>query len=77
VAYVRVFSGALRSGMDVLVPRRTPKDKIGGMYLIMGKHRDDVSVAARGEMGGLVKLKSARRPEHSAVNVTPSTVTPT
>jgi len=68
VAYVRVFSGALRSGMDVLVAEKDAKDKIGGMYLIMGKHRDDVSELHAGEMGGLVKLKSARG-LNSLVNV--------
>ncbi|MCD4828149.1 MAG: elongation factor G [Candidatus Cloacimonetes bacterium] len=59
VAYVRVFSGTLKSGMDVFVPERDSKDKVGNMYHIMGKRRSDTSELRPGEMGGLVKLKAA------------------
>ncbi len=60
IAYVRVFSGTLRSGMDVLVPEKDGKDKIGGISYVQGKNRTDTTELRAGEIGGLVKLKLAR-----------------
>jgi len=60
MAYVRVFSGTLKSGMEVRVPEKNGKDKIGGIYDIQGKNRSDSSELKAGEIGGLVKLKTAR-----------------
>jgi len=60
IAYVRVFSGTLKSGMDVLVAEKDNKDKIGNMYYILGKNRSDAAELKAGEIGALVKLKVAR-----------------
>jgi len=59
-AYVRVFSGSIKSGMDVYIPERDSKDKISSMYYFMGKNRNDASELRAGEIGGLVKLKVAK-----------------
>ena len=60
VAYVRVLSGTIKSGMDVFIPEKDTKDKIGGIYHLFGKNRKDASDLKAGEIGGLVKLKYGR-----------------
>lgn len=60
VAYVRVFSGSIKSGLDVYVPERDSKDKISSMYYFIGKNRVDAHELRAGEIGGLVKLKVAK-----------------
>jgi len=60
VAYVRVYSGTLKSGMDVYIPEKDAKDKVSSMYFFQGKNRADAGELKAGEIGGLVKLKIAR-----------------
>ncbi len=60
IAYVKVLSGTLRSGMDVLIPEKDGKDKIGAVSYVQGKNRTDTTELRAGEIGGLVKLKLAR-----------------
>jgi len=59
-AYVRVFSGSIKSGQDVYIPERDSKDKISSLYYFTGKNRADASELRAGEIGGLVKLKVAK-----------------
>ncbi len=60
VALVRVYSGTLKSGMDVYVPEKDQKDKVSSMYFFQGKTRNDAAELHAGEIGGLVKLKVAK-----------------
>ena len=60
IGYVRVLSGAFKSGIDVYVPEKDNKDKIGSMYYLLGKHRNEASELKAGDIGALVKLKVAR-----------------
>ncbi|HOD54636.1 MAG TPA: elongation factor G [Candidatus Cloacimonadota bacterium] len=60
VAYVRVYSGTLKSGMDIFIPEKDAKDKVSSMYFFQGKNRSDAGELKAGEIGGLVKLKVAR-----------------
>ncbi len=60
VAYVKVLSGTLKQGLDVMVAEKSSKDRIGNMYHIQGKNRSDASELRAGEIGGLVKLKVAK-----------------
>jgi elongation factor G len=60
VAYVRVFSGTIKSGLDVFVPEKDQKDKVSSIYFFQGKNRADASELHAGEIGGLVKLKVAK-----------------
>ncbi|MCD4650673.1 MAG: elongation factor G [Candidatus Cloacimonetes bacterium] len=57
IAYVRLFSGAIKSGTEVYIPEKDSKDKIGTMYYILGKNRTDAPILRAGGIGGLVKLK--------------------
>jgi elongation factor G len=60
LSYVRVLSGSLKSGIDVYVPEKEGKDRIGSMYYIRGKNRTEADELKAGEIGGLVKIKTAR-----------------
>ncbi|RLD55050.1 MAG: elongation factor G, partial [Bacteroidetes bacterium] len=60
IAYVRVFSGKLKSGMEVYVPEKERKDRISSMYYIKGKNRSEAEELHAGDIGGLVKTKVAR-----------------
>lgn len=59
-AYVRIFSGSLKSGTEFFLPEKDAKDKAGNMYYMLGKTRHDTSEIRAGEIGALVKLKNAR-----------------
>jgi len=60
IAYVKVISGSLHSGVDIFVPEQNNKDRVGTMNFIMGKNRKDASAITAGDIGGLVKLKAAK-----------------
>ncbi|MDI3503073.1 MAG: elongation factor [Candidatus Cloacimonadota bacterium] len=59
-AYVRIYSGSLKTGTEFYTPEREAKDKAGNMYYMLGKNRHDCSEIRAGEIGALVKLKNAR-----------------
>ncbi len=59
-AYVRIFSGSLKTGTEFYTPEKEAKDKAGNMYFMLGKNRHDCSEIRAGEIGALVKLKSAK-----------------
>ena len=60
IAYVRVFSGVLKSGLDVYIPEKDSKDRIGTINTVIGKNRKDIAELKAGDIGGLVKIKVAR-----------------
>jgi len=60
IAYVRVFSGSIHSGLDMYVPEKDSKDRIGNINTVVGKNRSDISDLKAGDIGGLVKIKVAR-----------------
>lgn len=60
IAYVRVFSGTIRSGMDVLVPEKQNKEKIGSLAYVLGKNRKETDEIKAGDIGALIKIKVAR-----------------
>lgn len=59
-AYVRMFSGTLKTGTEFYTPEKEAKDKAGNMYFMLGKNRHDCSEIAAGDIGALVKLKNAK-----------------
>ncbi len=59
-AYVRMFSGTLKTGTEIYIPEKDAKDKIGNMYYLVGKNRNDCSEIKAGDVGALVKLKNAK-----------------
>ncbi len=54
---VRVFSGKLKTGVDMYNSNRRSSERIGNMFLLRGKERVEISELLTGDIGGLLKLK--------------------
>lgn len=57
LSLIRVFSGSLKSGDDVLNTSKNVTEKIGQIYTLVGKNRSEIAVLKAGDIGALVKLK--------------------
>ena len=60
IAMVRMYSSDLTTGNEVELPEKNEKEKIGQMFVICGKKREEVDHIAAGDFGGLVKLKNTK-----------------
>ncbi len=58
LSLVKVYSGVLKSGSDVLNSSQKNSEKIGQIYLLNGKSRMEVGYLKAGDIGALVKLKN-------------------
>ncbi|HEU4365617.1 MAG TPA: elongation factor G, partial [Candidatus Krumholzibacteria bacterium] len=54
---VRVFHGALTPGSDVHNTSRNSAERLGQVFVVKGKNREEVSRLEAGDIGALVKLK--------------------
>lgn len=57
LSLVRVFSGKIKSGDDVLNTTGNKNEKIGQIYALNGKTRTEMNGLIAGDIGALVKLK--------------------
>jgi elongation factor G len=57
LSFFRVYSGTVRSGMDMLNSRRGVIERIGQIYLLNGRDRTAVNELGAGDIGATVKLK--------------------
>jgi elongation factor G len=57
LSLVRVFSGQIKSGDDVLNTTGGKNEKIGQIYALNGKTRTEMNSLKSGDIGALVKLK--------------------
>ena len=60
IAIVRMYSNSLSTGNEIEIAEKRAKDKIGQIYFICGKKREDTDVIPAGDIGGLVKLKNTK-----------------
>ncbi len=60
MAYAKIISGELKSGMDVLNINKNHKEKIGQVCFMLGKQRNDTVQAVAGDIVALTKLKNTR-----------------
>ena len=58
LSLVRVYSGTLKQGDEVLNSTRGNSEKIGQIYSLNGKTRNEIGVLTAGDIGALVKLKA-------------------
>ncbi len=58
LAYVRVYSGVLKSGSYVLNSNKNVKERIGRLVLMHSNHREEVEALHAGEIGAIIGLKS-------------------
>ncbi len=55
--YVRVFSGKLSQGLDLINASTGDSERIGPVFMLNGKNRVDTDELVAGEIGACVKLK--------------------
>lgn len=60
IAILRMYSNLLSTGDEIEIAEKRAKDKIGQIYFICGKKREDTDEIPAGDIGGLVKLKNAK-----------------
>ena len=55
--YFRVYSGAVQSDSHVWNPNRNKEERIGQIYMLLGKRQDPVPRVPLGDMGAVAKLQ--------------------
>lgn len=60
ISYVKVISGILEPGMELINARTGKKDRIGHLYVMMGKETNDVKSAKAGDIIVIPKLTDAK-----------------
>lgn len=57
LSFFRVYSGTLKSGMELFNADRNMTERIGQLYILNGQQRATVDELAGGDIGAVVKLK--------------------
>lgn len=57
-SFVRIYSGTLEGGMDLINANTGDSERLGQLFAINGHQRDPVNKLAAGDLGALVKLKN-------------------
>jgi elongation factor G len=58
LSFLRVYSGAVKSGDDMLNSTQNKNERIGQLYLLSGKHKTSMDRLLAGDIGAVVKLKN-------------------
>jgi len=58
LTFFRIFSGSIRSGMEVLNANKKDTEKIGQIFAMNGKDRSEIGQMGVGDIGAFVKLKN-------------------
>jgi elongation factor G len=59
LAYVRVYSGILKSGMSLFNPRRERKERVARLLRMYANHREDVSQVHAGDIAAVLGLNQS------------------
>ncbi len=57
LSYLKVFSGAVKSGDDLLNSTQGKDERVGQLFVLNGKHKNSVDRLVAGDIGAVVKLK--------------------
>ncbi len=57
LAFVRVYAGQLKKGMNIYNPRTKKRERIGRLLRLHANHREDIDTLYAGEIGGMVGQK--------------------
>ncbi|MEN8261730.1 MAG: elongation factor G, partial [Pseudomonadota bacterium] len=57
LAFVRIYAGQLKKGMNIYNPRTKKRERIGRLLRLHANHREDVDALYAGEIGGMVGQK--------------------
>ncbi|MBN1480193.1 elongation factor G [candidate division KSB1 bacterium] len=71
LSLIRVYSGSIKSGDEVLNTTRGNTEKIGQIYALNGKTRSEMNRLIAGDIGALVKLKDTHTGDTLAFKKTP------
>jgi len=72
LSFFRVYSGTVKSGLDLKNTIRQSSERLGQIFLMNGKSRRDTAVMSVGDMGAVVKLKNTHTGDtlcHSKLNI--------
>ncbi|MCF6366188.1 MAG: elongation factor G [Bacteroidales bacterium] len=58
--FIRIFSGEIKSGMPLLNSTKGKKERVGRIYKIRAKEREEISVAGAGEIVALIGMKTTK-----------------
>ena len=58
LSYLKVFSGAVKSGDDLLNSTQGKDERVGQLFVLNGKHKNSVDRLVAGYLGAVVKLKT-------------------
>ncbi len=58
LSYLKVFSGAVKSGDDLLNSTQGKDERVGQLFVLNGKHKNSVDRLVAGDLGAVVKLKT-------------------
>jgi len=58
LSLIKVYSGSIKSGDEVLNTANSTTEKIGQIYTLNGKNRKEIGVLKTGDIGALVKLRN-------------------
>ena len=57
LSFFRVYGGKVTVGMDLYNASRSTNERVGQMFVLVGKNRTNVNVLNAGDIGAVVKLK--------------------
>jgi elongation factor G len=57
MSFFRVYSGTARTGMELFNSDRRTTERLGQIFVLNGKHREQVDTLPAGDIGAVVKLK--------------------
>ena len=58
LSFFRVYSGSVKSGIDLTNTTRQTTERMGQVYVMNGKERKEAGILSAGDMGAVVKLKN-------------------
>ena len=58
LSYLKVFSGAIKSGDDLLNSTQGKGERVGQLFVLNGKHKTNIDRLVAGDIGAVVKLKA-------------------
>jgi elongation factor G len=56
ITFLRIFSGQLKSGSDLVNVTKSSKERIGNLFVLIGKNQDNIEVANAGDIVQVAKL---------------------
>lgn len=76
IFFFRIYSGKLSSGIDIFNSTKKLSERIGHLFVVKGKERDEVSEAYAGDIIAIAKLKNAEINDTLCLKTKPVIVDP-